>query len=999
MKKVLTLLLAFALVFTLAGCKDKVVQEDVDNVSDATQKLSLDVSDALTVTATFELQAAGLHDTEITWETSNAAVVSTAGVVNRPAIGAGDATVILTATLTLNDEVLTKEFTVKVLEAVPTSAVTIAVLNSDAVAIDETVEITGVVVGTIQGKGFHIYDGTGFSYVYQGTEPAFALGDKVTVTGTKIIYFNLIEVSNVTNAVLVDSNNALPAFATTTIADINLEDNTDSDIYNTQVEITGVVELVGAYNNVYINWVDADFNTVSVEVYYKSGSSAKIAELVALEGKLVEVEAILMDFHTTEGWRISVNSNSTITEVAMSDLQKAQSAAGILELGDTSAVTMNLDLPMAGEYSSAVSWVSSDLAIVGNDGTIHGIVDATQTVTLTASVMVGTETSVKVFEVTVEEDALIPKTVTEVLAKTDDDEVLIMGVITGFYYNEAMIQDADGTAIYINSDIEAMVGDKVVITGTLGTYSSYGTVQRRLDDAVLVEVVSSDNALFVFDTYLVDDIYTDYPANSSQRVTLTDVIVGEDDNYGYTFIVSGEANFKFKTPAYFHSIFAEGDIMPQMTFNVLELNYGNIKVSQVVFGGLTEAEYMIAAKMTVDAPSSAVEDFELVTALPEFNATISWSSLNSAVINAYGEVTRPENGEGDVVVVLIARVTVGEVTEPIMFNVEVAEKTIPTPDLFFSEYIEGSGNNKALEIFNPTNATIDLTLYTVSENYGSGENVYDLTGTLAPGEVFVICNDTEDNDAMLLAACDVSLAYPSVAHFNGNDTVALLKDGKVIDQFGAPADAGSSDFAKDVTMVRNANIAWGNEFYTIAEWTVLATDTFTDIGMHTSDFPAAAVPELFISEYIEGSGNNKALEIYNPTMAEVDLTMYSILMIGSSSGPQEYAFTGTLAAGEVFVICNDTADNDAALLAACDVSLAYPSVAHFNGNDTVALLKDGVIIDQFGVAADAGGDDFAKDVTYVRNPDVVMGNATFTMTEWTEFATDTFTDIGMHTVN
>ena len=29
--------------------------------------------------------------------------------------------------------------------------------------------------------------------------------------------------------------------------------------------------------------------------------------------------------------------------------------------------------------------------------------------------------------------------------------------------------------------------------------------------------------------------------------------------------------------------------------------------------------------------------------------------------------------------------------------------------------------------------------------------------------------------------------------------------------------------------------------------------------------------ELFISEYVEGSHNNKALEIYNPTDTDIDL--------------------------------------------------------------------------------------------------------------------------------
>jgi len=40
--------------------------------------------------------------------------------------------------------------------------------------------------------------------------------------------------------------------------------------------------------------------------------------------------------------------------------------------------------------------------------------------------------------------------------------------------------------------------------------------------------------------------------------------------------------------------------------------------------------------------------------------------------------------------------------------------------------------------------------------------------------------------------------------------------------------------------------------------------------------PTALPTELFFSEYVEGSGNNKALEIYNGTSGSVDLSTYTI---------------------------------------------------------------------------------------------------------------------------
>ena len=74
-----------------------------------------------------------------------------------------------------------------------------------------------------------------------------------------------------------------------------------------------------------------------------------------------------------------------------------------------------------------------------------------------------------------------------------------------------------------------------------------------------------------------------------------------------------------------------------------------------------------------------------------------------------------------------------------------------TQDLFFSEYIEGSSYNKAVEIFNPANTEIDLTGYEVwkvtnsvgswvDEN-GNGSYALDLSTIVLPAkDMLVICH-------------------------------------------------------------------------------------------------------------------------------------------------------------------------------------------------------------------------------------------------------------------
>src|SRR5215213_1409563 len=74
---------------------------------------------------------------------------------------------------------------------------------------------------------------------------------------------------------------------------------------------------------------------------------------------------------------------------------------------------------------------------------------------------------------------------------------------------------------------------------------------------------------------------------------------------------------------------------------------------------------------------------------------------------------------------------------------------------------------------------------------------------------------------------------------------------------------------------------------------------------------ATSSTELFFSEYIEGSSNNKALEIYNGTGATVDLAAngYSVQMFFNGSGTAGLTINlgGTVADGDVFVLAQSSA--------------------------------------------------------------------------------------------
>jgi Ca2+-binding RTX toxin-like protein len=172
---------------------------------------------------------------------------------------------------------------------------------------------------------------------------------------------------------------------------------------------------------------------------------------------------------------------------------------------------------------------------------------------------------------------------------------------------------------------------------------------------------------------------------------------------------------------------------------------------------------------------------------------------------------------------------------------------------------------------------------------------------------------------------------------------------------------------------------------------------------------AAAPPTgLFFSEYAEGSGSSKALELYNGTGSAVTLTgVYSVQLFanGSPTATATIPLTGAVPTGGVFVLARRT--SSAAVLAAADQTTTS---FLFSGNDAVALVKNGTPVDVIGqIGADPGlewgtGDASTADNTIRRKPSISAGDANGAdafdpSAEWLGFPLDTFDGLGAHTVD
>ena len=172
-------------------------------------------------------------------------------------------------------------------------------------------------------------------------------------------------------------------------------------------------------------------------------------------------------------------------------------------------------------------------------------------------------------------------------------------------------------------------------------------------------------------------------------------------------------------------------------------------------------------------------------------------------------------------------------------------------ELFFSEYIEGSSNNKALEIFNGTGAPVALTGVYDIQNCANGSTscaTFPLTGTIAAGDVFVFAHSLAD--PAILAQAD---QLTGAGIFNGDDALVLRKNGAAVDVIGQvgfdPGTEWGSGLTStaDNTLRRKASIEAGDTngadaFDPSVEWDGFASNTFDGLGAHSIGPPPANDP-------------------------------------------------------------------------------------------------------------------------------------------------------------
>ena len=426
------------------------------------------------------------------------------------------------------------------------------------------------------------------------------------------------------------------------------------------------------------------------------------------------------------------------------------------------------------------------------------------------------------------------------------------------------------------------------------------------------------------------------------------------------------------------------------------------------------------------------------------------------------------------------------------FTSDPVEVTVTATDstpgcLVISEYIEGSSSNKAIELYNCSGSTIDLSnVYAclVPNEKTTCYNKEQLSGTLPADGVLGLCNGNMNMGLVDSGDCD---SISTITNFNGDDRIVIFED------LDADGELGAADLIYDAfgeTSIEPNSKIWSDATYKRCDFTpydglgnfdvgtynVLGIDDFstfgdapnTTLGCMVSDFPptadagsgqnvqtgsqvqldgtGSADPEgamityawsitsapmgstaslddptsatpsftadldgtytielvvsdatqsstastvtitsspmpmpsgdcLVISEYIEGSSSNKALELYNCSGGSIDLSNVKVCLASNdgSNCDTNLQLSGTLADQDVFGICSTGLSMSLVDAGDCDVT---SGVASFNGDDRLVIYNDlnnnnspdagDEIYDAFGQIGTRPASDTWKDVTLRR---------------------------------
>ncbi|MDY0276804.1 MAG: hypothetical protein RBQ97_01830 [Acholeplasma sp.] len=712
MKKILSIITLFIVAIGLVGCKkDDPAQAKLDEVYGSVGML---ISDPSNVITGFTVKNKFKHNVAAEWSSSEPGIVSIGDAndngdiivtVNRPAAGSDDASVVLTAKLTLkaenSDKILEKIFTVTLTVKAETVAVEINnvadILNLKENKYDPSKEADKISV-TLKdmtifaaGDAAFAYDGTGIIQIYGASN--FKVGKVYTVSGLLEWYYGIWEIIKPT---LTEQEGATPKIPTKkTIESVTTEINTlaeakvhepsfgaakDGNFEPIYATVTGKVYVKSAdkYDTFLIDTEldKKDFKAGSSKetdgvttytpatglmIYYGSDN---VNLLKLYNGIEVTVDIVIYTYRSNNhAFAFYYVGGEEGIQANLTDAQKQSIDLGAIELPSYVEEASTLTLPATGKFGTTFTWASSnDDVINATTGKVTIPEDKAQTIELTVTGKFdGIADATRTIEVIVGEQEVITMENFNKLAKgaTGYSEVEILALSTN--KKTAVVGDATGYGYIYNGDaMDVKAGQFIGINYTTDVYN--GLVQMK--DVKIKEAKGEDPDLKPTAVAWTATEATTF-ANSKSwaptyvTMTLVGVASGNYTNgylkdYAASFVQTNGLEEKYRDKEFTVTGWVTGNSKGKITIG-LALTAKDEK-------DLTDAQKLVYAASVLNVPAENDELKENLT-LPTsgiFGAEVTWTSDTEAVIGNDGKVTRPENGAGDATVKLSYVVKVGD---------------------------------------------------------------------------------------------------------------------------------------------------------------------------------------------------------------------------------------------------------------------------------------------------------------------------------------------------
>jgi len=356
--------------------------------------------------------------------------------------------------------------------------------------------------------------------------------------------------------------------------------------------------------------------------------------------------------------------------------------------------------------------------------------------------------------------------------------------------------------------------------GNLNTSDSSDEENRRL---VALNHIKSyiDNNLSNENVLVIGDYNDELDDNTDDNVFQN--FINDSDNYLFadmSIAIGNPQNFSFPNwPSHIDHILITNELFDE--FNSDESHIATIQVDNYISGGFSSYDALITDHMPVGISLVYTNGCTDPLAL----------NYNPDAVSDDGSCTYDTGNESTV--------------------------------LFFSEYAEGSSNNKYLEIYNPTASAVSLENYAMALVVNAPAQVgvydswhyFDIGSSVPANGVFIVAHPSAD--ASILSLADMTTTHLS----NGDDGIALVYGNQpssntspsaggytVVDRIGDwngdPGSgwsvAGVSNATKDHTLVRKCSVSQGNDDWAASsgstnensEWQVLPNNDWSDLGQH-----------------------------------------------------------------------------------------------------------------------------------------------------------------------